>query len=90
MTEALTEEGTSRFVTITEGPLTNFKIHYNDAGSGNDQDQVVVMLHGSGLGASSWANFNGNVEAFVAAGFRVLLIDLPGWSKSDPIVIETG
>jgi 2-hydroxy-6-oxonona-2,4-dienedioate hydrolase len=78
----------SHFVSVTEGPLSNFKIHYHDEGDGDGE--VVVMLHGSGAGASSWANFSGNVEDFLAAGFRVLLIDLPGWSKSDPIVIESG
>ena len=44
------------------------------------------MLHGSGPGASGWANFNRNVEPFVAAGYRVVLMDCPGWSKSDPVV----
>jgi len=83
----MNEEATSHLITITEGPLTDFKIHYNDDG-GNGE--VVALLHGSGAGASSWANFNANVDAFRAAGFRVLLIDLPGWGKSDPIVIETG
>lgn len=82
----LSEEATSRFVSVTEGRLADFKIHYNDAGSGD----VVVMLHGSGAGASAWANFSSNAAAFVQAGYRVLLIDLPGWGKSDPIVIETG
>jgi 2-hydroxy-6-oxonona-2,4-dienedioate hydrolase len=86
MTTRLTEEDTSRFVSVNEGLLADFKIHYNDGGEG----EVVVMLHGSGAGASSWANFNGNLAAIVAAGFRVLLIDLPGWGKSDPIVIKTG
>ena len=83
----LSEEATSRFVTITEGPLTNIKIHYNDGGG---DGEIVVMLHGSGAGASSWANFSRNVDGFVEAGFRVLLIDLPGWGESDPIVIESG
>ena len=44
------------------------------------------MLHGSGPGASGWANFNRNVEPLVAAGYRVVLMDCPGWSKSDPVV----
>jgi 2-hydroxy-6-oxonona-2,4-dienedioate hydrolase len=82
----LTEESSSNFVLIRQAPLQNFKIHYNDAGQG----EAVVMLHGSGAGATSWANFHGNVDAFVEAGFRVVLIDLPGWGKSDPIVVETG
>lgn len=79
---AITESGTSRFVDIQEGDL-RLKLHYNDAGKGAE---TVVMLHGSGPGASGWANFNRNVEPFVAAGYRVILMDCPGWSKSDPIV----
>jgi 2-hydroxy-6-oxonona-2,4-dienedioate hydrolase len=79
---AITESATSRFVDIQEGDL-RLRLHYNDAGQGAE---TVVMLHGSGPGASGWANFNRNVEPFVAAGYRVILMDCPGWSKSDPIV----
>ncbi|MDB5885964.1 MAG: 2-hydroxy-6-ketonona-2,4-dienedioate hydrolase, partial [Polaromonas sp.] len=79
---AITESETSRFVRIKEGDL-DLQLHYNDAGSA---DETVVMLHGSGPGASGWANFNRNVEPFVAAGYRVILMDCPGWSKSDPVV----
>jgi 2-hydroxy-6-oxonona-2,4-dienedioate hydrolase len=78
----ITESDTSRFVRIKEGDL-ELQLHYNDAGSGAE---TVVMLHGSGPGASGWANFNRNVEPFVAAGYRVVLMDCPGWSKSDPVV----
>ena len=81
-TSPLTEAATSKFVTIREAG-TDLRIHYNDAGEGAE---TVVMLHGSGPGASGWANFNRNVDAFVAAGFRVILMDCPGWSKSDPVV----
>jgi 2-hydroxy-6-oxonona-2,4-dienedioate hydrolase len=85
MTTPITEEATSRFITITENgqPL---KLHYNDAGQG---EQTVVMLHGSGPGASGWANFYRNVEPLVQAGYRVILLDCPGWSKSDSI-LSTG
>ncbi|NDZ18815.1 2-hydroxy-6-oxo-6-phenylhexa-2,4-dienoate hydrolase [Variovorax sp. WS11] len=79
---AITESNTSRFVRIKEGDL-DLQLHYNDAGSG---DETVVMLHGSGPGASGWANFNRNVEPLVVAGYRVVLMDCPGWSKSDPVV----
>lgn len=83
---SITRESTSRFVQVTEGPLKNFRIHYNDAGSG----EAVVMLHGSGPGASGWSNFHRNVEPLVQAGYRVLLVDSPGWSDSDPIVVDSG
>jgi 2-hydroxy-6-oxonona-2,4-dienedioate hydrolase len=79
---AITEEATSRFVRIKEGDL-DLQLHYNDIGEGS---KTVVMMHGSGPGASGWANFNRNVEPFAAAGYRVILMDAPGWSKSDPIV----
>ena len=80
--EQLSEAASSRFVRIKEGDL-DLQLHYNDCGSGAE---TVVMLHGSGPGASGWANFNRNVEPLVAAGYRVILMDCPGWSKSDPIV----
>ncbi|WP_150564366.1 alpha/beta fold hydrolase [Pandoraea cepalis] len=79
---ALTEASTSRFVTIRDAD-TEYRIHYNDTGSGAE---TVVMLHGSGPGATGWANFNRNVEPMVDAGYRVLLVDCPGWGKSDPVV----
>ncbi|SFB51217.1 alpha/beta fold hydrolase [Azotobacter beijerinckii] len=81
-TQALTEASTSQFVRIQEGDL-DLQLHYNDCGAGAE---TVVMLHGSGPGASGWANFNRNLEPLVAAGYRVILMDCPGWSKSDPIV----
>jgi 2-hydroxy-6-oxonona-2,4-dienedioate hydrolase len=78
----ITEADSSRFIDITlDGqPL---KLHYNDCGAGSE---TVVMLHGSGPGASGWANFNRNIEPLVDAGYRVILLDCPGWSKSDSIV----
>jgi 2-hydroxy-6-oxonona-2,4-dienedioate hydrolase len=82
ITAVPTEASTSRFARIKEGDL-DLQLHYNDVGSG---DETVVMLHGSGPGASGWANFNRNIEPLVAAGYRVILMDCPGWSKSDSIV----
>jgi len=76
------EAASSRFVRIQDGEL-DLNIHYNDCGAGA---QTVVMLHGSGPGASGWANFNRNIEPLVTAGYRVILMDCPGWSRSDPIV----
>ena len=76
------EAASSRFVRIQDGEL-DLNIHYNDCGAGSE---TVVMLHGSGPGASGWANFNRNIEPLVTAGYRVILMDCPGWSKSDSIV----
>lgn len=80
----LTDASTSKSATVTEGSLSGFKIHYNDAGQG----EVVIMLHGGGPGASGWSNFNRNIGPFVDAGYRVVLPDCPGFGKSDEIVSD--
>lgn len=53
-------------------------IHLKEVGEG----PAVVFLHGSGPGASGASNFRQNVDAFVAAGFRVILPDLIGYGAS--------
>lgn len=83
---APTESPTSKFVTITEPRLGACKIHYHDAGHG----PTVAMLHGGGPGASGWSNYFRNVGAFTAAGFRVVLIDFPGFGESQEIVPQIG
>ena len=55
------------------------RLHYLDSGQG----PVVVWLHGSGPGASGHSNFKGNYPAFAAAGFRNIVLDLPGFGSSD-------
>jgi 2-hydroxy-6-oxonona-2,4-dienedioate hydrolase len=79
-------ESSSRTVRVNSGSLQDFSLHFNDIGQG----RPVVMLHGSGPGASGWSNFSRNVDAFVASGHRVILIDLPGWGRSDTVVVKTG
>lgn len=49
-----------------------------EAGSG----PAVVFIHGSGPGASGLSNFRQNVDAFVEAGFRVILPDMIGYGAS--------
>ncbi|WP_375170528.1 alpha/beta fold hydrolase [Marinobacter sp.] len=85
MTQQWTEAGTSKFITIRDGDA-DLNIHYNDTESGGE---VVVMLHGSGPGASGWANFNQNIQPLTDAGYRVILMDCPGWSKSDSIINDS-
>jgi 2-hydroxy-6-oxonona-2,4-dienedioate hydrolase/4,5:9,10-diseco-3-hydroxy-5,9,17-trioxoandrosta-1(10),2-diene-4-oate hydrolase len=53
------------------------RLHYLDSGAG----QPVVLLHGAGGGAANWYR----LIAPLAANFRVLLPDLPGYGFSDPI-----
>lgn len=86
MQSPYTESETSKFIHVKEGKL-DARIHINDTGG---TGETVVMLHGSGPGASGWSNFYRNVDAFAEAGYRVLLIDCPGWSKSDPIIVDQG
>lgn len=79
----LSEEGTSKYAHIQEGSL-NLRVHYNEAGAG----MPVFMLHGGGPGASGWSNYSRNIGPFIDAGYRVILLDSPGFNKSDPIVAD--
>ncbi|CAN5646582.1 alpha/beta fold hydrolase [soil metagenome] len=73
MTTQLTDEGTSRYV-----ETGSWKLHYNEAGEG----PPVILLHGSGPGATGWSNFAPNI-AVLAETFRVIAVDAPGWGRSD-------
>ena len=63
----------SRSVTVGQR-----QIHVTELGSG----PAVLMLHGGGPGASGMSNYSRNVAALAAAGFRVLVPDLPGYGQS--------
>lgn len=54
-------------------------LHYEEAGTG---DETVVMLHGGGPGASGMSNFAKNLPVF-GQRFRTLVVDQPGYGKSD-------
>lgn len=77
-----TEASTTQFASVRVDEK-ELRIHYNDVGIG---PETVVMLHGSGPGATAWANFNRNIHPLIEAGYRVILMDCPGWGQSDPIV----
>lgn len=74
----LTEKSTSRTVQTED-----WKIHYNEAGEGHP----VLLLHGSGPGATGWSNFGPNMGA-LAEKYRVLAVDMPGWGRSDAVSFE--
>src|SRR5690349_13167679 len=74
----LTYESTSRLV-----QTATWKIHVNEAGEG----APVLLLHGSGPGATGWSNFGPNMR-LLAARFRVIAADMPGWGASDTVTVE--
>ncbi|HME49206.1 4,5:9,10-diseco-3-hydroxy-5,9,17-trioxoandrosta-1(10),2-diene-4-oate hydrolase [Mycobacterium sp.] len=78
-TDELTFESTSRYAEVRSGDVA-VRLHYHEAGVGNDQ--TVVLLHGGGPGASSWSNFSRNI-AVLARRFHVLAVDQPGYGLSD-------
>jgi 2-hydroxy-6-oxonona-2,4-dienedioate hydrolase len=45
----------------------------------------VVLLHGSGPGATGWSNFSGNIGHIATAGYRAIAPDMPGWGDSDAV-----
>lgn len=71
----ITRESTSRIVETQD-----WTIHYQEAGTG----YPVILIHGSGPGASGWSNFSPNI-APLAEKFRVLAIDVPGWGQSSEV-----
>lgn len=73
-----TKQSTSRTVRTRD-----WNIHYHEAGSGHP----LILLHGSGPGATGWSNFGGNLPQ-LAEHFRVFALDMPGWGASDPCPVE--
>jgi 2-hydroxy-6-oxonona-2,4-dienedioate hydrolase len=74
MTE-LTERSTARDVQTSK-----WKLRINEAGHGHP----VILLHGSGPGATGWTNFSRNIEP-LSRKYHVIALDSPGWGQSDPV-----
>lgn len=71
----LTEASTARDVQTKK-----WKLHFNEAGKGHP----VILLHGSGPGATGWSNFNRNIGP-LSEKYHVIALDSPGWGGSDPV-----
>jgi 2-hydroxy-6-oxonona-2,4-dienedioate hydrolase/2,6-dioxo-6-phenylhexa-3-enoate hydrolase len=71
------EEATSKYAQAGD-----IRVHYNEVGEGD----AVIFLHGGGPGATSWSNFFKNVGA-VSEQYRCLLVDQPGFGKSDSVTM---
>jgi 2-hydroxy-6-oxonona-2,4-dienedioate hydrolase len=76
----LTMESTSKTVEIPMGT-----VHYHESGPADGPP--VVLLHGSGPGATAWSNFKTNIP-HLSEHFRVLAPDQLGWGKSSPVTFE--
>ena len=74
----LTRDNTSKFV---QAGAT--RVHYHEAGSG----PVLLCIHGGAPGAFGWGNFGRNLAA-LSRHFRTLIVDLPGYGKSDKPQID--
>jgi 2-hydroxy-6-oxonona-2,4-dienedioate hydrolase len=74
----LMHESASDDVTLPSGVY----VRYYKAGAA--PDPAVVLLHGSGPGATGWSNFSKNIGAIASAGYHVIAPDMPGWGDSDP------
>src|SRR5260370_29121414 len=58
------------------------RLHYHEGGPAEQVGGTpVVMLHGGGPGASAWSNFGRNLPV-LAARFRTLMVDQPGFGSS--------
>ncbi|QEE62496.1 alpha/beta fold hydrolase [Salinibacterium sp. dk2585] len=75
---SFTSEETSRYV-----DAAGVRIHYHEAGTG----PVLLLVHGGAPGAYGWGNFGQNLEA-LAQHFRTIIVDLPGYGKSDKPEVE--
>jgi len=76
----LTETETGR--TIEAGGMS---VHYHDLGAG----EPVLFLHSYGPGTTAWITFHKVVGA-ISRHFRCILMDLPNFSKTGPIVYREG
>jgi 4,5:9,10-diseco-3-hydroxy-5,9,17-trioxoandrosta-1(10),2-diene-4-oate hydrolase len=71
-------DATSRYINAA-----GMRLHYHEAApAGWAGREPVVLLHGGGPGASAWSNFGRNLPVF-AGRFRTLMIDQPGFGRSD-------
>ena len=68
----------SREETLRELPTEQGVLRYHDVGDG----PPLVLLHGSGPGVSGWQNYRG-VLAELAASYRCLVLEFPGFGVSD-------
>ena len=77
-----TYDSTSRFITAA-----GVRVHLHEAGP--EDGPLVLLVHGGAPGAYGWGNFGQNVAA-LAERFRTVVVDLPGYGRSDKPEITGG
>ena len=80
----LTEAGTSKTIAVGGMP-GGINVHYHDVGEG----EPVLFLHSYGPGTTAWITFHKTVGA-LSQHFRCILMDLPNFSRTGPIVYREG
>ncbi len=75
VTSNLTLEGTKKIIQTKE-----FKVQINEAGTGHP----VIMIHGTGPGATGWSNFYPNIGP-LSENFRAIAFTCPGWGESSEV-----
>ena len=76
----LTEAGTSK--TVAAGGMN---VHYHDMGAGDP----VLFLHSYGPGTTAWITFHKAIGE-LSRHYRCILMDLPNFSKTGPVVYREG
>src|SRR5437868_10937710 len=80
----LTETGTGKTIAVGGMP-GGMNVHYHDVGEG----EPVLFLHSYGPGTTAWITFHKTVGV-LSQHFRCILMDLPNFSKTGPIVYREG
>lgn len=57
-------------------------LHYHEVGKAIAGKPAILMLHGSGAGASGYTNFKGNFPFFAENGYHVVIPDYLGYGLS--------
>ncbi len=79
MTAAAFTEGSTSKTALVNG----MTVHYHDVGAGDP----LVMLHSYGPGTTGWITFHKVLPAF-AEHFRCIVMDLPNFGRTGPVVYE--
>ncbi|WP_218159706.1 alpha/beta fold hydrolase [Lentzea albida] len=80
MTTDLSNESTYRLVDTAD-----YRIQINEAGQGHP----LLMIHGTGPGATGWSNFEPNIRA-LSSSFHCIAVTMPGWGDSCEQSVTTG